>query len=319
MSGILKFTGNSFLLVTTVIFLFSCSNNSKNNLTVFKVLDASLSNSNRIINQSNEDIYRAIEEKLNDPSTNAKAAIWQPRAMQIKKLSQEIVKYIDSLKTALKKEAGLSERNLFDEEDINAVNRLFIKKAKGEELYTKLIKYKQGIFAIDLLISNTFEKIITITTNDVTEKADVEKIFTKSVFTEIPTVAALAMLTKFQNNIRIAENKTILFCLEYTHSHDIIEDFTSFSAIVGQNFKYLRAGDEVEIMAGIGEFTMRNKPEIIIDGKNIPINDEHVAISKFKAVGKPGKHFVPVQITYTDMDGKKQTIRKTVEYTIAKE
>jgi uncharacterized protein (DUF2461 family) len=61
-------------------------------------LDASLSNSNRIINQSNEDIYRAIEEKLNDPSTNAKAAIWQPRAMQIKKLSQEIVKYIDSFR-----------------------------------------------------------------------------------------------------------------------------------------------------------------------------------------------------------------------------
>jgi gliding motility-associated protein GldM len=299
MSGISKFTGNSFLLVTAVAFLFSCTNNSKNNLTVFKVLDASLSKSNQMINQSNEDIYHGLEEKLNDPSASTKAGIWQPRAMQIQKLSQEMINYIDSLKTELKKEAGLTEKGSFKEDDVSAVNRLFSKKAKGEELYTKLIKYKQDVFAIDLLISNTFEKAITITTNDVTEKIGGEKVFTKTAFTEIPTVAALAMLTKFQNNIRVTENKTILYCFENARSGYFIEDFTFFYAIVGQNSKYLRAGDEVEITAGIGEFTKRNKPEIIIDGKSIPINDEGVAISKFKALGKPGKRFAQVQISYT--------------------
>jgi gliding motility-associated protein GldM len=271
-----------------------------------------------MINQSNEIIYHGLEEKLNEPATSIRAGIWQPRAMQIQKLSREVVDYIENLKTELKKEAGLTEKGSFKEDDVSAVNRLFSKKAKGEELYTKLIKYKQDVFAIDLLISNTFEKIITITVNEVTEKADGEKIFTKTAFTEIPTVAALAMLTKFQNNIRITENRTIMFCFEqitsYHHSHEII------SAIVSLNSSYLQEGEEVQVTAGIGFFTgYYIKPEVIVNGKKIPINESGVAIAKFKAIGKPGKHFVPVQISYIDQDGSKQTITKTVEYTIAKE
>jgi GldM N-terminal domain len=253
-----------------------------------------------------------------DPATSTKAAIWQPKAMMIGKLSKVIINYIDSLKTQLKEEAGLTEQGTFQEDNINAVNRFFGKNTRGEELYSKLIKYKQDVFAIDLLISNTFEKIITITVNEVTEKADGEKIFTKTAFTEIPTVAALAMLTKFQNNIRITENRTIMFCFEqitsYHHSHEII------SAIVSLNSSYLQEGEEVQVTAGIGFFTgYYIKPEVIVNDKKIPINESGVAISKFKAIGKPGKHFIPVQISYIDQDGSKQTITKTVEYTIAKE
>jgi gliding motility-associated protein GldM len=318
MSGISKFTGNSFLSPITIasVFLFSCTNNSKNNLTVFKALDESLVKSNQVIKQSNQDIYHGLEEKLKDPSTSAKAGIWQPRAMQIQKLSQDMINYIDNLKTELEKEAGLTEKGSFNEADVSAVNRLFSKKGKGEELYTKLIKYKQDVFAIDLLISNTFEKTITITTN-ASEITEDEKKFTKTLFTEIPTIAALAMLTKFQNNVRITENKTIMFCFQQIGS--FVEDFTTFSAIVGQSSKYLRAGDEVEIIAGVGAFSRIAKPEIVIKGKIIPIDETGTATVKFRASGKPGNYFVPVQISYTDQDGNKQTVSKSVEYTIAKE
>jgi hypothetical protein len=43
---------------------------------------------------------------------------------------------------------------------------------------------------------------------------DFEKLF----FDDIPVVAALAVLSKFQNNIRIIENKIIGFCEAQTNN-----------------------------------------------------------------------------------------------------
>jgi gliding motility-associated protein GldM len=316
MSGILKFTGNSFLLATAVAFLFSCTNNSKNNITVFKALDESLVKSNYLLGISCENTCRVMEDKLNDPSTNYRATVWYPKAMQIQKLSQEAINYIEDLKTELKKEAGLTEEGIFKEDDVNIVNRFFSKNAKGEEFFTRLQKYKKDVLAIDDLIMNEFEKTITLTTKeyDVSKEG---KTFTKTFLNEIPTVEGLTMLSKFQNNIRVIESRTILFCREQIPSSDRFYEY--YNGIVSQNSSCVKTGEEIEITAGIGAFSSFPKPEIIIEGKNIPINDEGVAISKFKAIGKPGKHFIPVQISYIDQNGSKQTIAKTVEYTIAKE
>jgi gliding motility-associated protein GldM len=316
MSGISKFTGNSFLLATAVAFLFSCTNNSKNNLTVFKALDESLVRSNRVIVSSNENVYHALDEKLYDFRTSTKAGIWQPKAMQIQKLSQEMINYIDSLKTELKKEAGLKEEGVFTEDDVNAVNTLFNKKSKGEELYTKLKKYKPDILAVDFLIMSEFEKKTILTTVEY-DNSKKGMTFTKTFFNEISTIEASAILDKFQNNIRIIENKTVSFCYEQVPSNS--DYFNTYSAIIAQNIRYVKAGEEIEIIAGVGAFSRIAKPEITIKGKIIPIDETGTATVKFLASGKRGNYFVPVKINFTDQEGKKQTITKTVEYTIAKE
>lgn len=163
MSGILKFTGNTILLSIAVAFLFSCTNNSKNNLKIFKELDESLVKSNLRIKRSSENIYASLQEKLMDASTSTKAGIWQPKAEIIGKLSKEIINYIDSLKIKLKKEAGMTGQGTFQENDINAVNRFFGNNEKGEELYSKLIKYKRDIFSVDPMIVRAFDKNILLT------------------------------------------------------------------------------------------------------------------------------------------------------------
>lgn len=316
MPGILKFTGKLFLLATTVVFLFSCSNNSKNNLTVFKALDESLVRSNLRIGSSNEAIYASLQEKLMDASTSTKAGIWQPKVAMIGKLSKEIINYFDSLKIQLKKEAGLTEQGTFQEDDINAVNRFFGKNARGEELYSKLIKYKQDVLSVDPMIMREFEKNLLLTTKSFDANTE-RKNFSEIFFKDIPFAGAQSILSMFQNNISVIENRTISFCFEhitsYRRSHEIV------SPIVFLNSSYLQEGEEIQVTAGIGFFTgYYIKPEVIVNGKKIPIAESGVAIAKFKAFGKPGKHSVPVQISYLDQDGNKQTITKTVEYTIAK-
>jgi hypothetical protein len=73
----------------------------------------------------------------------------------------------------------------------------------------------------------------------------------------------------------------------------------------------------MQIQAGVGAFTVMNKPEITIDNKKIQIDDSRgVALYKFKSPLKTGKYTVPVKIEYTDVDGTKKTVMGKVEYTV---
>jgi len=288
-------TGKYLLLVSSVIFFLSCINNSKND-EAFKILDESLVNSSQIIRRSNEMIYSSLNTKLSDPSTHYKAEIWYPKAMQIQKLSADITDYIEQLKVNTRKEGELNN----DE---------------SNKLYNQLIKYKNDIMHIDSEMTAVFDTTIILTTRPFDTKKD-KKDFTKTFFENISTEAAISILTTFQNNIKIIENKLIVFCHDHCNGDRIIDDFTSFSAIVAQTSTNVKGGEKIEITAGIGAFSRNAKPIIMINGKSIQPSEDGAAYYKFKTSNKSGKHFIPVEISYTDQDGKRQTIRKNVEYTV---
>ena len=76
--------------------------------------------------------------------------------------------------------------------------------------------------------------------------------------------------------------------------------------------------DEIKITAGVGAFVPMSKPEIIIGGMRIPINDYGVATYKIKPV-RTGKYAIPVRIEYFDQDRKKQIIERIVKYMVVKD
>ena len=122
--------------------------------------------------------------------------------------------YIAGLKTDLKKEAGLKTNEgveSYKESDKTAVMRLFEKKKKGEELFERLKKYKLDILAVDVQIEKEFNSTFVLTTPEF-DAAKEKQDFTKTFLNDIPAAAALAMLTKFQNNIKVNENRMATFC-----------------------------------------------------------------------------------------------------------
>ena len=139
----------------------------------------------------------------------------------------------------------------------------------------------------------------------------------KTFFENTPLIAAQAMLSRLQNNVKIIENGMIQFCNENIPKEDY---FTSYSAIVGQNKSYVRSGEMIEITAGIGYFSVREaQPEITVNGTEAEINENGVAVYKFNASTIAGKHSVPVKINFTDQEGKDVDITKEVEYTVVNE
>ena len=98
-----KMINMMYLVLTALLAL----NVSAEILNAFKTVDRSLMIASGVAEQKNEEIFKSFKAKLEDPTTREKAAIWEPKAQQARKLSDELYNYIEGLKLELKKESDL--------------------------------------------------------------------------------------------------------------------------------------------------------------------------------------------------------------------
>ena len=301
------------------IFIFcSCADHSKNEMAVFRATEEGLSRTNKKMNSQTEILYKSIQSKLADPRTHEQASVWQPKAEYIQQLSADITNYIEGLKSDLNKEAGFKKENageVIKEDDMGAVARIFGEKKKGEELYKKLVKFKENMLGADERMKQVFENNIVLVTKSFDADLDDKKDLTRYLFTDIPLIAALAMLDMIENNVRNMENEFVTYC--YYQIGTGYGGYDSFSLIIGQSSNIVKGGDEIEITAGVGAFSTAANSTFIINRLKIPANVDGVAIYKFKAPLKPGKYLLPVKADYIKADGTKGSFARKIEYTVA--
>ena len=300
-----------YLVLTALLAL----NVSSEILNAFKVVDKSLQNSSSNLAAANTTLYASLTEKLADPKTAEKAKIWEPKAEQAKKLSDDFNAYIDGLKTELKKASDLTMvdgKESFKEDNLDAATRLFDTQGKGKELEAKLAAYRKSMLDIDPEIRAKFEKTLPIDIDPPTGQDGTKKDFTNAYFHMTPTVAGLTLLSKFQNNVKNAENQVVTYCHEQIGAVKIKFDKTG--VLVGQSSNYIMPGQEMIITAGIGAYSSAAQPKISIGGSGSAVVDGK-ATYKITANGA-GSHTVPVSVTYLDQDGVSQTKTETVEYTV---
>jgi len=128
-----------------------------------------------------------------------------------------------------------------------------------------------------------------------------------------PTVAALTMLSKFQNNVKNAENQVVTYCHNQIGAVKVIYD--KFQPIAAGSSTYLMPGQELVVTAGVGAFNAASKPVISIGGTPISLNENGVAEKKFNVSGT-GNQKVHVSISYTKPDGTTDRLEKDIDYTV---
>lgn len=305
-----------YLVLTAILAL----NVSAEVIEAFKTVDKSLQGSSENITVANSILYKSLEDKLKDEQYKAQAAIWQPKALLAKQYSDEVVKYIEDLKQQLKQQANLRMKEKdgkmvedFKEDNLDASTRLFETGGKGDELKAKLDDYKKKMLSIDSSFQSRFAANFPVNTDPIPSKEGGTKPFTTGYFHMTPTVAALTMLSKFQNNVKNAES-TIA---SYIHSKIGAVEFVydKFAAVVGQSSNYVMPGEKVTITAGVGAYSVAAQPQITIGGSSVPVNADGVAIKEFNADGG-GDKSVTVNVTYTKPDGTKESKPFTIKYTV---
>lgn len=308
------------IFFSAIIFIsFSCSDHRESSMHVFRATEDGLQQSIETISRSNRVFYRSMEDRMADfRARDQKDYIlkWQPRALQVKHLSDSMASYIQGIRAELLAEAGQNESgdkvNLHDD-DMEVTDHVFSSHGRGKELFEKLSKYRQDLLGIDPQLKERFEQSLRVYAPGFTYSMG-HGGFTKTFFENIPLVAAMAMLSKLENNVRVNENNMIDFCHSKTFPLTYIDEFPY--PLVSQNKSHVRVGEEIEITAGIGSFSAVVQPIFRIDGKLVQTKDEAIAIYTLKAPAKPGKYAVPVEIDFIKTDGSKSRVQKNVVYTV---
>jgi len=189
-----------------------------------------------------------------------------------------------------------------------------VKEGEGNKLKAMLEKYSSDMKGIDPEIDSTFKNVSFVDVSNPPGLDKKTKPWDIAYFQMVPTVAGLTILSKFQNDIKNAENKVVAECHKKVGEVKVV--FDAYAPIVGQSTSYAMPGEEIVINAGVGAYSKAAQPSISIGGSSVPIGEEGYGIYKTTANGI-GSHTIPVRISYfNQITGKQEVLEKNVEYTV---
>ncbi|WP_026751003.1 gliding motility protein GldM [Sediminibacterium sp. C3] len=309
-----KMINMMYLVLTALLAL----NVSSEILNAFKTVDKSLMTATGVAEKKNSEIFKSFQKKVEDPTTREKAEIWLPKAQKAKALSDEVYNYIEALKAELKKEAGLKMvdgKEDFKEDDLDAATRLFISapptgKAKGKELYDKLKNFKDQLLAIDPEMKADIAANLPLDLPEVKSEKDKEE-WAYTFFHMTPTVAAITILSKFQNDIKNSESEAVEYCHKEIGEVELVYD--QFQAIANANASYIMPGEEIIINAGVGAFNSASQPKVSVDGASATPTADGSFEYKFRPNASGSKN---VTISFVKPDGTTASVTKEIKYTV---
>jgi gliding motility-associated protein GldM len=307
-----KMINMMYLVLTALLAL----NVSSEILNAFKTIDRSLNVASGEADKKNQSLYKSFEEKMKDQQFAEKASVWKPKAEAAKTLSASLATYIDGLKADLKKEAGLELKDgkeAFKEDDLDAATRMFIKGGKGDELKNKMLEFKQKMLAIDPAIASACANIPINLEVPPSQTGEVNQDWSYSNFHMTPTIAAITILSKLQNDIKNSEAQVVDYC--HSQIGQVVFKFDKFQAFIGSNSQYVLPGQEIKITGGIGAFSSAAQPTVTINGRQVALNDKGVAELSETASGSGTKQY-KVRVDFKTPDGKQDFREETIDVTV---
>ena len=302
-----------YLVLTALLAL----NVSAEILNAFKTVDNSLRTANGTIDVKNQQLFASFDALKKDPKTADRANKWAPLATQAQSLSNDMINYIEGLKLEIKKAAGYKPPSdtTYKEDDLEAPTHVMADPGtKGKELHGKLEDYRNKLLNISPEIKAAFQNSLPLDVSTPKSSGEIKKSWQDIYFNMVPTVAALTILSKFENDIKNSEAMIVDYCHQQVGAVEMV--FNTYQPLVGQSSNYLMPGQELTITAGIGAYNSAAKPTVTIDGASAPLNTNGVAETKFN-VGGPGTYTRKVHITYTNQStGQQESKDFPVTYTV---
>ncbi len=197
---------NMLYLVLTAILALNVSSEV---LDAFKTVNDGISTSNNSLKSKNFDIYSELNRQFVNDSVKAKMAFEQSR--QVRAVSAKLYALLEEYKKEMIAEAGgIDEETgkIKRDDDINVPTRMFVEDGgkKGKELKKQ--------------IETTRAELLGLLPKD--ERAEVDKSLSLKIdapvagaewefakFNHVPVVAAVTLLTKYQNDLLGAESHII--------------------------------------------------------------------------------------------------------------
>jgi gliding motility-associated protein GldM len=264
---------NLMYLVLTALLALNVSNEI---LHAFKVINESIQKSNASIESKNKDLYEAISENEKMAGKYEKVHPYKVRADEVKAQADAMVKYLENWKERIITESGGKDDKgeIKREDNIDASTLLLVERNGGDTLKDKIQQLRNFLIS---KVDDQDQKIIEPQLSlkiDQPKKSDnnPQGEWKVAYFHNMPTMAVLTLLAKFQNDVRNSEALVINKLFEEAHSKDL--KFDAIQAIAVPKTSYALAGQKVEAQIMLAAYNKTIQPTVTASsGKVNPAKD----------------------------------------------
>ncbi|MGL6021540.1 MAG: gliding motility protein GldM [Chitinophagaceae bacterium] len=305
-----------YLVLTAMLAL----NVSAEVLNAFEKLASSLDHSNRSVEEMNSITYKKFDAMV---KTDPKVLPLKEEADKIRHLSNEMFNYLEDVKQQIYTYSGgvgtVDVKSEFGKDNLDAASYILIEQdggKQGKDLEQKLKDYRSNILnsvgeqgKIELEANMPLNLDVTNTSSD---NIGVNKEFIVSYFYMTPTIAAIALIDKFQNDIRNTEAKAIDFLFKKIGQDVLVYD--KIEPFVSATSNYVMQGETYEAQIGLAAFAEKSNPTITVDGNRVPVSG---GIGTYRVTANGiGVHKLNIQIRYKKSNGAEEVTSKVIEYSV---
>lgn len=257
-----------------VLMAMLALNVSSDVLDGFTQVKEGLSRTNDNVEQRNASIMGALEAfSLQNPE---KGLSWYSKGLEVREQTSNIYDLVDSLKTQIVKKADGEKgdvNNIINREDLDAAASIMLEPAtlRGESLRLAIEGYREYITSMvtDSVKQASIQQALS--TAPVLRKGEIgEMTWEEYKFENQPVVAAVALLTKLQNDIKYAEGEALQTLLANVDAGDV--RVNELNAFVIPDSRYVIRGGKYHANIVLAAVDTTQRPNIYINGKRLDQN-----------------------------------------------
>jgi gliding motility-associated protein GldM len=259
-------------LMYVVLMALLALNVSTEVLNGFSLVEDSLKRTTLNATMENIAIYDdfAVQMKKNPQ----KVKQWYDKSQKVKEMSNNLYNLADELKLAIVQEADGKDgdvRNIRNKEDLEAATQVMLApgRGRGKELYDAINAYRNSM--LGMVTDYKQKKVIAsnLTTEIPKDAMAMGKNWQEYMFESMPTVAAVTLLSKLQNDVRYAEGAVLHTLVSNIDVKDI--RVNALNAYVIPNAQTVVRGDKFSARIVMAAVDTTQVPQIFIGGKEMDL------------------------------------------------
>lgn len=200
-----------YIVLTAMLAL----NVSSDVLNGFSQVADGLERSNRTITARNLGLYQQLQEF--NKKNPEKGKVWLDKATEVRAKTDMLYSYIDSLKYEIVKVAdgdNADIKDIVNRDNLDAASQVMLapNTGKGKQLREMIDTYRNYITGFLDDHDKRTNVAAALSTAPVQTKAGGEgnqKLWEETMFENMPTIAAVTLLSKLQNDVRYAEGEVL--------------------------------------------------------------------------------------------------------------
>ena len=283
-------------LMYVVLMAMLALNISTEVLNGFSVVEESLNRTTGNSSKENEAIFGELDQMMRKNPQKVKQ--WFMMASTVREMSDSLYNYAQSLKVAIVREADGPDgdpQKIEGKDNIEAASYVMLNPGTGQghKLYEAINSYRSRI--LQFVTDSRQKKIIASNLSTAVPAHSMGKNWEEYMFENMPTAAAVTLLSKLQSDVRYAEGEVLHTLVANVGLKDI--RVNKLQAFVVPSQTRLYPGETMTAQMFMGAVDSTQQPQVYVNGQLIQGNKITVK------AGSPGKHTLSGYILIKDMAG----------------